>query len=79
LVSLDFTFKDVPFNKTMITQGGQVIILDTGYTYFMVSFAGGNFQKTGVENLTFGFGGPDVLVYITNSGIFGSGVFKVNH
>jgi len=73
LNSLDFVFRGLPFNKTMIEQGGQAIIQNV--LYFTASFQGGIYNGTGVENLTFGFGGPTVIVYITDNGTFGSGTF----
>ena len=62
LITFDFTLLGVPFHRSDIFQGGQVILP----------------PHSPVNNITFGFGGPGVIGYIDLNNQFGSGSFTIN-
>src|SRR5260370_13967296 len=64
LVSFDFVLLGVPFNRSEIFQGGQVIFRDGRLENVTASYQVFLPPMSPVENITFGFGGPRVIGYI---------------
>ena len=64
LISFDFVLLGVPFNRSEIFQGGQVIFRDGRLDNITASYQVFLPPISPVENITFGFGGPGVIGYI---------------
>jgi hypothetical protein len=75
LESFDFTLLGVPFHRSDIFQGGQVIFRNCIEENVTASFQVILPPNSPVENITFGFGGPGVIAYIDLSNQFGQGTF----
>ena len=78
LTSFDFTLFGVPFTRSDIFQGGQVIFRDGAMDNVTASFQVRLPDGSPVNNITFGFGGPGVLAYIDLDGQFGLGSFALS-
>jgi hypothetical protein len=79
LAAINFTLLGVPFDRSNILQGGQVIFLNGTLENLTASFQGPPLPPhSPVENITFGFGGPGVIGYIDLNGQFGDGTFTFN-
>lgn len=77
LNSFDFTLLDVPFTRSDIFQGGQVIFRDGVFQNVTASFQVFLPPGAPVKNITFGFGGPGIIGYIGLDDQFGSGSFEL--
>lgn len=77
LTSFDFTLLGVPFTRSDIFQGGQVIFHDARIENVTASFQVFLPPHSPVENITFGFGGPGIIGYIDLNGQFGTGAFTI--
>jgi hypothetical protein len=75
LKSFDFVLEGVPFSRSLIAQGGQVIFRDGVLNNVTASFQGQMPDGSPVNNITFGFGGPGVIGYIDLNGTYGQGSF----
>jgi hypothetical protein len=73
LNSFDFTLLGVPFTRSDIFQGGQVIFQDGAFQNVTASFQVILPQNAPVQNITFGFGVPMGIGYIDLDGQFGNG------
>jgi hypothetical protein len=78
LSSFDFSLLGVPFTRSDIFQGGQVIIQDGVVVNVTASFQVRMPPNSPVSNITFGFGGPGVIGYIDLDQQFGSGSFAIS-
>ena len=78
LITFDFTLFGVPFHRSDIFQGGQVILLNGVIENVTASFQVILPPNSPVNNITFGFGGPGVIGYIDLNNQFGSGSFTIN-
>lgn len=75
LNSFDFTLLGVPFTRSDIFQGGQVIFHDGILENVTASFQVFLPPHSPVTNITFGFGGPGIIGYIDLNHQFGTGTF----
>jgi hypothetical protein len=75
LSSIDFELLGTPFDKSGITQGGQAVFQDGAIFNLTASFQSPMPPGSPVSNITFGFGGPGIIGYIDDNGMFGSGAF----
>ena len=64
LITFDFTLLGVPFHRSDIFQGGQVILLNGIPENVTASFQVILPPHSPVNNITFGFGGPGAIGYI---------------
>jgi hypothetical protein len=78
LSSFDFSLLGVPFTRSDIFQGGQVILQDGVVVNVTASFQVRMPPNSPVSNITFGFGGPGVIGYIDLDQQFGSGSFAIS-
>ena len=78
LITFDFTLLGVPFHRSDIFQGGQVILLNGIPENVTASFQVILPPHSPVNNITFGFGGPGVIGYLDLNNQFGSGSFTIN-
>ena len=76
LNSFDFTLLGVPFTRSDIFQGGQVIFQDGVPQNVTASFQVFLPPGSPVTNITFGFGEPLGIAYIDLNGDFGGGSFS---
>jgi len=78
LSSINFTLLGVPFTQANIFQGGQVMTHNGLLENLMASFQGPVLPPNPpVRNITFGFGGPQVIGYTDLNGQFGNGSFTI--
>ena len=77
LNSFDFTLLGVPFKKSDIFQGGQVIFQDGVLQNVTASFQVILPPDSPVQNITFGFGDPMGIAYIDLDGGFGKGSLEL--
>ena len=77
LNSFDFTLLGVPFTRSDIFQGGQVIFQDGVFQNVTASFQVILPPNAPVQNITFGFGVPMGIAYIDLDGQFGSGSLEL--
>jgi hypothetical protein len=75
LNSFDFTLLGVPFSRSDIFQGGQVIFSDGAPYNVTASFQVFLPPDSPVSNITFGFGDAEGIAYIDLDGQYGSGSF----
>lgn len=76
LTSLNFTLLGVSFTKADIDQGGQAILENGVLATFTAAFFPPPPSGSPVDDIAFGFGGPDVIGYSTPPGNnFGFGSF----
>lgn len=75
LSTLDFSLFGIPFTKTDLRQGGQVILQDGTLSYFTAAFFPPPPVNSPVNDIAFGFGGPGIIGYVVTGGIFGDGVY----
>ena len=78
LTSFDFTLFGVPFTRSDIFQGGQVIFRDGVMDNVTASFQVRLPDGSPVNNITFGFGGSGVIGYIDLDYQFGLGSFALS-
>jgi hypothetical protein len=78
LITFDFTLLGVPFHRSDIFQGGQVMLLNGVIENVTASFQVILPPNSPVNNITFGFGGPGAIGYIDLNNQFGSGSFTIN-
>ena len=78
LITFDFTLLGVPFHRSDIFQGGQVILLNGVIENVTASFQVILPPHSPVNNITFGFGRPGVIGYLDLNNQFGSGSFTIN-
>ena len=78
LTTFDFTLFGVPFTRSDIFQGGQVIFRDGVMDNVTASFQVRLPDGSPVNNITFGFGGSGVLGYTDLDWQFGLGSFALS-
>lgn len=74
LASLHFTI-GVPFDRSDINQGGQVILNNGAVDYFTAAFFPPPPDDAPVSDIAFGFGGPGVIGYVAGNNEYGSGFY----
>ena len=77
LLSFDFDLLGVPFSRSNIGQGGQVIFHDGLLFNVTAAFLANEPPGSPVSSIAFGFGGPGTIGYLDLQRNFGAGDFTI--